>query len=467
MLFVMYKMRLYRAHLLAMIMHLFIIQMIYITTFATQISPAPFSDAIYNPYDMVRVGIAYSSSVSGGFVANFISFTLCYVLLSSKAAQPNKYLYYFLCVAPGVALGIPASYSWRKGDWVLFEEVAIAYNAARLCQIIVNMLCVLILYWRVYQMGGIRCCGPKDEEKSKEVYPFLNLASRLVGYPLVGVIQRMGCALFTFYTGTVAMRFPFVADKLASDPDKSVQTAIIMMYIWAVFAPSAILLDSIILLNFQRGAIEVCQYYLYFVANKLTAGWINKKAIPSEIEFDMKQTGENFIDRSLSRFNNFSDETERPRNISIVSEKSESGYLEKLTNRLINDDMDEQERTKLIDDLLPHEIMDVIVRVHQAENVKKRANAGSHGQKNDRNRSISIDSESYRTSGGSFFILDYVFDTSDEPGMPPEDATRNRKASIKSPNANNSSLMRSSINPGSGADDRARAITPSNPMHEL
>ena len=198
--FVMYKMRLHRSRVLVMVMHVFFFQSLYVTSFISQINPKPFSYeyVIDNPFDSVLVAYALASGVSMGFVTNFISFTLLFVLLTGKASQPNKFLYYFMITVPGLAFGIPAYFLWEEGEWSQYTKVAIGYQTLRLVQVSMNFLAVIILYYRIAVMSGGGCFTGGEKPKSEETSAFRALAFRLVGYPIVGAIQRLSCSLYSF-----------------------------------------------------------------------------------------------------------------------------------------------------------------------------------------------------------------------------------------------------------------------------
>ncbi len=389
MLFMMYKMRFYKSRLLQMVMHLFAFQVLYTTKITTIFDPDPFNPkyVIENPWAWFEMGCAISAGVSSGVITNFISFTILVILLSGRAAHPNNYFYYFSISVPGILIGVPAAYFMKVGDFHRFFIVDEIYQIVRIVQVSINTVAIAVLYYRVSFMTT-----RKGVEQVSTA--FRELTYRLMGYPLVGAIQRLSCSLYAFYAKSDAERFLYNVEDIDSDPKRNATTLIICLFVWALLAPAAILVDSAILLHFQKGVKEVCYYYLRYAVSKVTCGYVKETDRPAVLQgdADVNLMGTENLAARLGGDLKSGDDLELP--------------------------------TESLAELNPSELMDLVVRHSQRESRTSIVSTGGHASRLD---SLSIIDSNYSRENGSMLILDYIMDTSGEPGVSPEEATRQRK----------------------------------------
>ena len=385
MIFVMYKMRIYESRILGMILHLFILQTIYVTSFMSQINPDPFSSkyVLNNPFYPARVAYAFATSVDGGFVTNFITFTLLFVVLTGKAAQPNSLLYTFLITVPGLAVGIPTCMMYVQENYEGIVVVTYIYEVIRMVQVSANFLAVVVLYYRVHELSGGSWFGSSDSITT-EVAALRSLAFRLIGYPLVGTIQRLSCALYAFYADSSYTSFLYVVEAMEADPHKSTTVLILFMYIWGVFAPSSIVMDTAIFLYFQEGALDTCKYYLRCAASVLTFGYVQQGSIPSVLMPP--------------------EERQRVPDVKSVLDRESIAEFGEMN---------------------PNELMSIIVEQRASKTFPGSMGHGVEAYRDDSVMSASTVASVPR--GSSFALLDYILDTSDEPGVSPQEATSKRR----------------------------------------
>merc|ERR1711998_791005 len=98
--------------------------------------------------------------------------------------------------------------------------------------------------------------------------------------------QRLSCSLYAFYAKSDAERFLYNVEDIDSDPKRNATTLIICLFVWALLAPAAILVDSAILLHFQKGVKEVCYYYLRYAVSKVTCGYVKETDRPAVLQGD-------------------------------------------------------------------------------------------------------------------------------------------------------------------------------------
>ncbi len=447
MLFVMIKMQIYKSRLLRMVVHLFVLQLIYVTAYFSIISPKPGSadPDDYNEYSSYVIGYAYVVAIGGGFITNFIMMTLSYVLITGKAAQPSQTLYWFLVVVPGLVLGVMANIFFYLEMYDYFRPVAFTYNSLRLLQVGINVMAVSLLYYRV----GLMSRGAK----TSEVFAFRQLAFRLVGYPIAGAIQRLSCSLYTFYAGASAQHFAYNVEAIDAEPHKNATTLIVFLYIWAFLAPSLIIMDTVIFLYFQKGALDCCKFYLLYAANIVTCGYVQVIDTPDELLDTERHEGSEVFVQGLVGRNRSKSSRHSRRSLSIGTvelgsarrNSTRASVVEAMSNMLVRGEFDPEKRDEAMKELAPSELMDMIVRVRKSEiaaSIRASERESTATDSQDPNRGT-LDSESGEVGemeeddeiprgssmreSNAVFLLDYIMETSDEPGVSPEEATRKRK----------------------------------------
>lgn len=192
-----------------------------------------------------------------------------------------------------------------------------------------------------------------------------------------------------------------------SDPNKSVTILIVFLYIWAILAPSMVIMDATLFLYFQKGAFDACKYYLLYAANRFTCGFIKAMEdvpgalLPSEDVFEV----------------------------------SGAMAAKKLSARLdctVTKEEEEKIRAEVLGELAPSELMDIIVRQRTQSTASTLSGMTDLPRESRDSFSISSDASSVQErerESNAIFLLDYIMETSDEPGVSPEEATRKRKQS--------------------------------------
>ena len=257
---------------------------------------------------------------------------------------------------------------------------------------------------------------------SEEAIAIRSLASRLVGYPIISLIQRIVCSSYTIYAEGSYGNFLFVVDKVAADPKKSVTVLIVLLYAWAIIAPSLIIMDTIFLLYFQKGAPDACRYYLSYAVSVLTCGYISQRSIP-EVLLHLKENT----------------------NAPSRATKGDEIFTQEGQKRM----------SEMFNEMDPSTLMGIIV--HQ-----RAERESSMLLDNDFKASFGSqlsEASSNRESG--ILLLDYMFDTSDEPGVSPEEATRKRMDIRRGITTN----QRGSKANGGAANSDLRSISPEATMH--
>ena len=159
-----------------------------------------------------------------------------------------------------------------------------------------------------------------------------------------------------------------------------------------------------IFLYFQKGAIDCCKYYLLYAANRVTCGYVQAIDTPDEL-LDM----------------------ERIESTEIVRPKLSTPRI--IPDTIMSKVNDPSSRLEAVQQMGPNGLMGVIVR--------ERASSTLTGFSMDSRTALgddhiaSVDAEANRSmqESNAVFLLDYIMDTSDEPGVSPEEATRKRKQS--------------------------------------
>jgi hypothetical protein len=286
--FIMYRMRIYKSRVMALIFWIGLLRIVYsISTMQV----CPHLDITHglevDEFIMcvaVQAMFRYSTGLAIGSLINLLSITAAYVIFSSKGAHPSKASYIFWVAVPSLSIGIIFALqiinkTWdvdvEKGNHLVTSEIAggmvgsgikVAlniYDGLLALQAVIDIVCFRVLLLRMRTMKK----GTEDF-----VYPLFQLVERLIWYPVMQLVRIVTMAPFQYIYSNLGCEYLYL---LGSRDVREGRWVSIWIFLWAIFAPSGGTADTVIFFKVSVGAKETLQYY---VEKVLRCGYVTEEA---------------------------------------------------------------------------------------------------------------------------------------------------------------------------------------------
>ena len=284
--FIMYRMRIYKSRVMALIFWIGLLRIVYCIS---TMQVCPHLDETYglevDEFIMcvaVQCMFRYSTGLAIGSLINLLSITAAYVIFSSKGAHPSKASYIFWVVVPSLSYGIILALqiinkSWdveETGHFVDSERVGdIAgggikvtlkiYDALLALQAVIDVVCFRVLLGRM---------GSMKNRTEDVIYPLFQLTFRLIWYPVMQLARFATMAPWQYIYTNLGCEYLYILGTRDASTGKWVS---IWIFLWAIFAPSGGIADTVIFFMVSVGAKETLQYYVEMV---LRCGYVTEEA---------------------------------------------------------------------------------------------------------------------------------------------------------------------------------------------
>lgn len=279
--FVMIRLNIYKSKIMRMVFFVTLIELCYDALLLDFCSDLEGDD--FYLCKSTREALLMCCGMAVSSLTALIVLTIAYVVMRRRATHPSLFMYFIMIVIPALIVGaICFSLSWTDHHSRHYE-IRYTYDSWRLIMILISFVAMSVIFFRLWKLRVV--CIPKAEQLTEETtnsnnYPLFVLASRLIGYPVIHVIQRLACSSYLIYSGDLPDFYLEQVEEAHDETGKSPNVLTALLLIWAVFAPCGGIGDFLVFLQIQIGAWEVLKYYYFLWLSVLTCGYVKKRDKP-------------------------------------------------------------------------------------------------------------------------------------------------------------------------------------------